>query len=360
MLQPNRLSVFFISYFLVFTTTAVGLGEQPTSATLVEFVVGDYIDDEGGDWHPNASLVDGPFGIDIDSRGSMCVVELTTGRLLKSNAKGEFVVLSEAAEKGYSGDGGPVAQANFNGPHNCVVSGDDRLLISDTWNHCVRRVDLNSLVIQTVVGTGTKGFSGDGGPADSATFNDIMCVELDHSKQVLHLADLKNVRIRNVDLTTGIVHTVAGNGERGIPRNGARATESPLVDPRAAASDVDGNLYVLERNGHALRVVQSDGTIRTVAGTGKKGYRDGPALLAEFDSPKHICCDPAGNVYVADDQNGAIRKYDPRSGQVTTLLGQGHGDPRIRLQRPHGVRWHKSALYALDTGHNRIFKLTFH
>lgn len=201
------------------------------------------------------------------------------------------------------------------------------------------------------------GYSGDGGPADGATFNYVMCIELDPSKRVLHIADLKNSRIRNVDLTTGVVRTVAGNGKKGVPRDGDPAIASPLLDPRAVASDAAGNLCVLERNGHALRVVRSDGTIHTVAGNGKKGFRDGPALQAEFGSPKHICCDPAGNVYIADDLNGAIRKYDPRLGQVTTLLGQGHGDPRIRLDHPHGVRWHESTLHALDTGHNRIFRL---
>ena len=91
-------------------------------------------------------------------------------------------------------------------------------------------------------------------------------------------ADLKNLRIRTVDLKTGLVNTVAGNGKRGVPTDGNRATESPLVDPRAVAVDSKDNIYILERGGHALRKVTPDGKIRTVAGTGKAGGADGAAL----------------------------------------------------------------------------------
>ncbi len=331
--------------------------DGPSKTTSVEFVIGDYMPAEGGTWQASSSPVQEPFGIDFDEREAMYIVELTSGRLLRRDANGDVVILSEHDKKGYSGDGGPVGDAYFDGPHNCVVTNDDALLIADSWNHCVRRVDLKTMRTETIIGTGEEGFSGDDGAANSATFNFVMCIELDPSKRTLHIADLKNSRIRNVDLATGIVRTAAGNGKKGVPKDGELAVDAPLVDPRAVASDEAGNLYVLERNGNALRVVRRDGTIHTVAGTGKKGFRDGPALEAEFGSPKHICCDPAGNVYIADDLNGAIRKYDPNSGQVTTLLGQGHGDAKVKLEHPHGVRWHKSTLYALDTGHNRIFKI---
>ena len=184
-----------------------------------------------------------------------------------------------------------------------------------------------------------------------------MCITLDAKKQALHIADLKNRRIRNLDLESGIVTTVAGNGKKGTPKEGALATAGPLVDPRAVASDAAGNLYVLERGGHALRVVRGDGTIHTVAGTGKKGFQDGDAKQAQFGSPKHVCADPEGNIYIADDLNGAIRKYDPKTSQVTTVLGRGIGDKRIRLSHPHGVSVHEGVLYVIDSGNNRIMSL---
>ena len=333
------------------------LADEVKSPAKVEFIVGGYLVSEDGTWKAADSPLAGPFGIDFDSSGAMYIVELSSGSLHKRSAKGELKTLRGSHEKSYSGDGEGVSRAGFNGPHNCVVTADDRLLIADSWNHCVRRVDLGTLRTGTFAGTGASGFSGDGGRADSARFNYIMCIELSVDGKTLHVADLKNRRIRNIDLESGLVRTVAGNGRKGVPKDGALAVKSPLVDPRAVTSDASGKLYILERSGNALRAVGADGVIRTVAGTGRKGFRDGEALQALFGSPKHICCDPDGNVYIADDVNKAIRKFNPKTGRVSTVLGRGFGDPKIKLQRPHGVRWHKGHLYVVDTGHNRILRI---
>ena len=265
--------------------------------------------------------------------------------------------LRDLHPKGYAGDGGSVSEAEFNGPHNCVVTADDRLLIADSWNHCVRQVDLETLQVDDDCGNRSRRVLGRLGAARSATFNFVMCIALDPGKRTLHIADLKNLRIRNMDLESGRIETVAGNGQKAVPLDGSVAKESSLVDPRAVASDARGNLYILERNGNALRVVRPDGTIHTVAGNGEQGFRDGAALQAQFGSPKHISCDPEGNVYIADDVNGAIRKYDPDTGQVSTVLGRGYGDPKITLEHPHGVCWHAGWLYVVDTGHSRILRL---
>ncbi|MCA8988558.1 MAG: hypothetical protein KDA78_12995 [Planctomycetaceae bacterium] len=327
-----------------------------SSAAEIQILVGDRMKAEGGNWNPDQSPLKEPFGIDFDSKGSMYIVELTSGRLLKRDPQGKLTELCAKKPKGYAGDGGPVAEAVFNGPHNCVMAADDQLLIADTWNHVVRQVDLETLIVTTRIGKGGSGaFAGEGTDSRAASFHDIMSIELNPEKTILHLADLKNRRIRNVDLKTGIVTTLCGNGKNGVPQDGSVASQAPLVDPRGACSDHRGNTYILERGGNALRVVRSDGSVHTVAGTGKKGFRDGDALQAQFGSPKHICCDPAGNVLIADDLNGAIRQYNPETRQVTTLLGQGHGDKTITLLHPHGVRCHEGKLYILDTYNNRIF-----
>src|SRR4029079_16683233 len=117
---------------------------------------------------------------------------------------------------------------------------------------------------------GKKGFSGDGGPAKDAMFNETYHVVLDRDQKHLYVADLGNKRIRCIDLAAGTVLTIAGNGKAGVPADGSKAVESPLSDPRACALDSTGRLYILERGGNALRVVE-DGKIRTVAGTGKPG-----------------------------------------------------------------------------------------
>src|SRR5262249_3860778 len=145
--------------------------------------------------------------------------------------------------------------------------------------------------ITSIAGTGRKGFAGDGGPAVQAEFNGIYCIALDEPGGALYLADLENRRIRVVDLKTGIVSTVAGNGTKGVPADGAPARDAPLVDPRAVAVDGRGNVYVLERSGHALRVVDRTGKIRTIAGTGTKGDsgNGGDARKATLNGPKHLC-----------------------------------------------------------------------
>src|SRR5262249_54250955 len=147
--------------------------------------------------------------------------------------------------------------------------------------------------------------------AAKAKFGGVYCVALDPKGEQMYLADLDNLRIRAIDMKTGTVRTVAGNGKKGVPEDGAEATKAPLVDPRAVAVDGKGNVYILERSGHALRVVDSSGKIRTVAGTGKQGATGdgGDALKATFNGPKHLCIDKDGGVLIADTENHLIRKY---------------------------------------------------
>ena len=169
----------------------------------------------------------------------------------------------------------------------------------------------------------------------------------------VYIADIQNRRIRVADLKANKVTTIAGNGKRGVPKDGIKAANAPLVDPRAEAPDSKGNVYVLERGGHALRVVRPNGKIFTVVGAGKKGRRDGLGKQATLGAPKHICVDDADNVYIADEANDLIRKFDPRTGKVSTVLGHG----KVKLDYPHGVTWEKGKLYVVDTGNNRILRI---
>ncbi|MEZ6128728.1 MAG: hypothetical protein R3C59_08600 [Planctomycetaceae bacterium] len=331
--------------------------DNRTAFDSVDIIVGGVLKEEGGAWDMNSSPLQRPFGIDFNSAGDMLIVELEGGRVHKRDAAGTLSQVSGDGSKSYKGNGGPFAGATYNGMHNCAITPNGDLYIADSWNHCVRKVDAKTGIISTIAGTGEAGFSGDGGPANQAAFDFIMCITLDHSGHVLHIADLKNLRIRAVNLQTGVVTTIAGNGKKGVPQDGAVAVEAPLVDPRAVAADSKGNVYILERGGNAIRVVRLDGTIQTVAGDGKRGFQDGPALQAQFGSPKHICVDNKDNVYVADDENKAIRKFDPVTGTVSTVLGRGHGDANVQLLHPHGVCWEKDTLYVIDTSHNRILKM---
>ncbi|HIF00604.1 MAG TPA: hypothetical protein EYG03_19520 [Planctomycetes bacterium] len=307
---------------------------------------------------PEAGQLDSPFGVGFDKQGNMYIVELSGGRVHKLDTAGRFTTIAGDGSEGYTGDNGPAKDATFNGMHNVAVTPAGDLYIADSWNHCIRKIDGNTGIITTIAGTGKPGFSGDGGPAIQATFNFLMCVSLNSNNDKLYVADLKNLRIRMVDLKTGVVSTVAGNGEKGIPDDGSVATESPLVDPRAVAVDSKNNVYILERSGHALRMVTPEGNIRTVAGTGKKGGADGTALMAELNSPKHVAIDLDDNVIIADDQNKRVRLYDPDAATLTSILGSGVDKPRRGLLRPHGVCVHEDgSIYVVDTGHHRVLRL---
>ena len=306
---------------------------------------------EGGGDSIHPGKLDHPLGIDFDAKGNMIIGELAGGRILRHGSGGALKLLAGDGSKGYSGDGGPAEKATFDGIHNVAVTPDGDIYISDAWNHCVRRIDGSTGLIETFAGKGEAGFGGDGGPAIEATFNYVMCVSFSPDFNSLYVADLKNRRIRVIEMATRTVRTIAGNGEKGVPRDGDFARESPLVDPRAVAADRAGNIYVLERSGHALRVVRPNGRVFTVAGTGKKGNQDGPALKASFSSPKHICVGGDGNVYIADDGNNEIRFYDPTTKTVGTI------ETVLDLSRPHGVCVHQDgSLYVADSGNDRVLK----
>jgi DNA-binding beta-propeller fold protein YncE len=327
----------------------------------VSVVIGSRLPAEGGPAESSPSPLRSPFGVDFDRDGNMFIVELEGGRVHERRADGTVTRVAGDGSKGAQGDGGPAAEATFNGMHNLAITKTGKAYIADSFNSRIREIDLATRRIRTIAGTDEPGYAGDGGPAGKAQFNEIICVTLSPDEGTLFLADIRNRRIRAIDLNSDArtVRTVAGNGERAVPRDGAAAAESPLFDPRAVAADGEGHVYVLERSGHALRVIDAEGAIRTVAGTGKQGYADGPALEAQFAGPKHLCLDDAGRVYIADDVNAAIRCYDPETQTVTTILGRGHGDPDIKLDRPHGVTWEQGLLYVADSGNDRILRVEF-
>ena len=290
-----------------------------------------------------ADRIKGPFGTEIDAAGNIYFVEMTSDRLCKLDPKGKVTVLS----------------TNLDGPHNLAMSRDGSIYIADTWKNRIQKYDVNTGTETTIAGTGEKGFSGDGGPATKAKFDGIHCVSLTGDK--LYLADLGNRRIRVIDLKTGIVKTIAGNGQKAVPTDGATATEAPLVDPRAVIADPAGNVYILERSGNALRVVDPQGRIRTLAGTGQKGLSGdgGDAKLATFNGPKHLCFDLEGNVLIADSENHVIRKYIGKDGTIVRVAGSGKKSASLdELNQPHGVYVHRDGtLYISDSSNDRILRI---
>jgi len=313
-----------------------------------------------------------PFYTEMDPQRRLVIAEMAQGqRLLRLDRDGKVQLIAGTGQKGKPADGPQKAlEASFDGVHNIAIhplSGD--IYIADTWNCVVRKYDEKTGMISTIAGTGQKAFSGDGGNALKAELGGIYCVALDAKGERLYLADLHNYCIRMVDLKSGMIHRVAGNGKRGVPVEGGIATTEPLVDPRAVAVDQAGNVYVLERGGNALRVVRPDGKIYTVVNrTGKKGLEgaDGPAQDCRMNGPKHIQMDRKNRVLIADAENHQVLRYDPATNSTQRLAGTGkpgisglNGPGRnAMLNRPHGVyELPGGDIVITDSYNNRVLKL---
>jgi len=307
-----------------------------------------------------------PFACGKDSKGTLYIAEMA-GRVLAVDPSGRLRRVAGGKGEGSAGDNGPARDSQLNAPHNLLVLPGGDVLVADTMNHRVRKIIAKSGRIVPFAGTGAAGFGGDGGPALAATFGAIYCLALDARRDALYLDDLDNHRIRKIDLKTGMVTTVAGNGQRGVPKDGSIAIEAPLQDPRAIACDSKGNLYILERSGNALRVVDTGGRIKTVVGTGKAGpAEDSPALAATLRGPKHLIADHDDNILIADTDNHMIRKFVVAESRIVRVCGTGAAGAdgigaapeTAHLNLPHGVYVDsRGTIYICDSWNGRVLRI---
>ncbi|MFN6118364.1 MAG: LamG-like jellyroll fold domain-containing protein [Actinomycetes bacterium] len=224
---------------------------------------------------------------------------------------------------GFSGDGGAAVDAEFGGVAHVAADRHGNVYIADVPNSRIRKVSPGGIVT-TVAGTGTPGFSGDGGPATNAQLDAPAGMAIDASGN-LFIADAGNSRIRMVS-PTGIISTVAGTGVRGSSGDGGPASEAQFLSPTGLAIDTSGNLYVADAHADRVRRVAADGTIATLAGIGTPGFSGdgGPATAARLRFPYGVAVDEAGNVYIADTDNYRVRMVS-RSGVISTIAGGGPG-----------------------------------
>jgi DNA-binding beta-propeller fold protein YncE len=271
--------------------------------------------------------LNGPFDVGFDAHRNLYFSDTFNHCIRRVDARtGVITTCAGCGEAGYSGDGGPATRARFNEPYGIAVDNAGNVYVADRHNHCVRRIDASAGIVTTFAGNGSSGFAGDDGPASRGGMVEPNGLALDPAQTRLFIADVADHRVRVVDLASGVIWTFAGTGEPEHSGDGGPATAAGIHGARAVKVTADGTVYVLERQGSTLRAVDPrNGVIGIVAGTGERGYGgdDGPAAAAVFDAPKELAIDPEGNLLIVDTENHAIRRIDIRTGMVATIAGSG-------------------------------------
>jgi sugar lactone lactonase YvrE len=267
-----------------------------------------------------------PSGVALDASGNLYIADGTNARIRKVAAgNGIISTVAGTGSAGFSGDGGPATAAGLSSAARVALDASGNLYIADSFNNRIRKVAAGSGIISTVAGNGSAAFSGDGGPATAAGLNFPYGVALDASGN-LYIAD--HQRIRQVAAGSGIISTVAGNGSAGFSGDGGPATAAGL-QPYGVALDASGNLYIADVSSSRIRkVTAGSGIISTVAGNGSAEFSGdgGLATAAGLSSPVDVALDASGNLYIAVPSNNRIRKVAAGSGIISTVAGNGSAE----------------------------------
>lgn len=299
-----------------------------------------------------------PFGIEIGDQ-ALWITTVDDHCIWRGTLDGsELIRVAGTGVIGYSGDGGPAVEATFNWPHEVRADREGNLFVADTRNHVIRRIDAATGIITTLAGNGEQGFAGDGKSGDQVQFKHPHSVVLDGAGGLL-VADTANHRLRRIDLASGKVETISGTGRGELPTDGERARQASLFGPRSLAVDEE-SIWIALREGNSIwRIDRATQTIHHVAGTGKKGYTGdgGPPLQATFSGPKGLVLDSRRRLLVVDTENHALRRIDLDRDVVETVLGGTLAEQTFTLQRPHGIDYAPSLGYLIaDSEHHRVLR----
>lgn len=256
-----------------------------------------------------------PHGLAIDGKGNVYVSDRGNHAIRVVTANGDISTLAGNGKEG--NDDGANAIASFRQPTAVAVDKSGSVYVADRDNQVIRLIDPSGKV-GLLAGTGTRGFAN--GPACSAQFNEPSGVALSPDEKTLYVADYLNHAVRAIDLATKQVTALAGNGTAGYA-NGV-GDKAQFNQPYNVKVDTNGRLYVPDQNNHAIRRVDPDGTVSTLAGNGRSGFADGKPFEARFNNPTGLGIAADGTIYVADRNNNRIRAISP-AGDVTTIAGDG-------------------------------------
>ena len=313
-------------------------------------------------------MLNNPYGLAVDKKGNLYIAdhgnhairEVTPAATITTFA-GNYVY-----NFGYSGDGFPATLSQLYYPTDVAVDSSGNVYIDDYGNFVIRQVTTDGN-IHTYAGSDVNGYSGDGGVAALATLYQPFGIAVDSSGN-LYISQYGDGHIRKVASGTGgaggKISTIAGNGILGFSGDGSTATSAQLNIPHGLAVDSSGNVYVADWGNNRVRKITSTGTISTAAGNGVLSYSGdgGTATQAQFSNPSAVAVDPAGNIYVADTANNAVRQITSK-GVVSTFAGTGiagfAGDGsaanKAQLNAPQGVALDAAGnLYIADSGNLRV------
>jgi uncharacterized protein (TIGR03437 family) len=338
-----------------------------TTDGLINTVAGNAtVGDSGDTGAATSAALIAPYAVWVDSSGNIYFAEngdskirkVTVGSTTPSSTSNIINTVAGTGTAGFSGDGSSAVKGQLNFPTGVAVDSSSNIYIADSLNHRIRKVSGSN--ISTIAGNGMLSYSGDGGMATAAQLNTPQAVAADSSGN-FYIADTFNNVVRKVT-AAGVVSTIAGNGTAGFGGDGGAATSAQLNGPQGIAVDTGGNLYVADTQNARVRKI-SGGAISTVAGNGTAGYGGdgGVATSAELNFPIGLAVDGSGNLFIADFINSRIREVS--GGNITTVAGNGfsgysgdgHAATSAQIKTPAGVAVDASGnLFIADTGNNVV------
>jgi len=307
-----------------------------------------------------------PTGVTEDAAGNLYLSDSNNNRIRRVDAQtGLISTVAGNGSPGYSGDGTLATNASISSPSGLLLDGAGNLYFVDTGNQCIRRIDAFSGIIKAVAGTcGVQGYSGDNGPATSATLSLPQGLAMDAAGN-LYIADTGNNVVREVNALTKSITTIAGTGVAGYNQDSILAQKAMLSSPWGVAVGLDGSVYIADLDNNRIRKINAAGFISTVAGDGTRSFGgDGSAAIsAQLNAPAAVVLDPAGNLYIADSGNNRVRELSSANGDISTITGgnseqfDGDGGPanQATFYGPYSLFFDQTGtLLIADMFHNRI------